>query len=260
MLAIVDAFDSMTSEQVYRPAMSREPALHELFEKAGTQFDPDLVKSFSELNIGAHLHQKVMSHWLKTLDLRKANQFWRNTPAALLTEPAVPTESLFQQKLLDNMFDAVVFVDCNMRIMKWNRGAERLTGLSSDSVLHRNWSPSLIGLSDEQNGELLGVECPIAYCVSTGVQSLRRLIASTDDKSIAVDVHTVPLSDPTELPMVRRCCCTTPLHKHRSRNNAIACMNALRRIHLRRWPTRRVRRARTICSSMPISNVMSLAA
>ncbi len=193
MLAIVDAFDSMTTEQVYRPAMSRERALHELFEHAGTQFDPDMVKSFSELNIGAHLHQKVISHWLKTLDPRKANQFWRNTPQALLTEPPVPSESLFQQKLFDNMYDAVVFVDCNMQILNWNRGAERLTGLPGESVLHRTWSPALIGLCDEKRGELFGNDCPINYCVNTGVQSLRRLLVQTGEKTIAVDVHTVPV-------------------------------------------------------------------
>src|SRR5262245_33240383 len=43
MLAIVDAFDSMTCDQIYRRAMPRERALHELFRHAGVQFDPDLV-------------------------------------------------------------------------------------------------------------------------------------------------------------------------------------------------------------------------
>ena len=193
MLAIVDAFDSMTTDQVYRPALSRDRAMHELFEHAGTQFDPDLVQSFSELNIGAHLHQKVISHWLKTLDPRKANQFWRNTPQAILAVPTVTPETLFQQKLFDNMFDAVVFVDGNLRIIKWNRGAERLTGLASDSVLHRSWAPELVGMCDEKNGELKGNDCPIAYCISTGVQSVRRLLVRVDDKLLAVDAHTVPV-------------------------------------------------------------------
>ncbi len=196
MLAIVDAFDSMTTDQVYRQAMSRERALHELFAHSGTQFDPDLVRSFSEMNIGVHLHQKVISHWLKTLDPRQANQFWRNVPPDLLTEPPVPSESLFEQKLLNNMFDAVVFVDCNMRIIRWNRGAERLTGLSSDSVLHRNWSPALIGLCDQKDGDMPGGECPVSYCLATGVQSLRRLLVKSGGRLIAVDVHTVPVVGP----------------------------------------------------------------
>ena len=193
MLAIVDAFDSMTTDQVYRPALSRERALNELFEHDGTQFDPKLVKSFSEMNIGVHLHQKVMSHWLKTLDPRKSNQFWRNSPTAQTSEPAVPSESLFQQKLLDNMFDAVIFVDCNLRIIKWNRGAERLTGLSSDGVIDRNWSPDLIGLCDENRSQLVGNDCPVSYCITTGVQSIRRLFAQAGDRLIAIDAHTVPV-------------------------------------------------------------------
>ena len=44
MLSIVDAFDSMTTDHVYRPARSRERALAELFEFAGSQFDPELVR------------------------------------------------------------------------------------------------------------------------------------------------------------------------------------------------------------------------
>ena len=196
MLAIVDAFDSMTTDQVYRQALLRERAMHELFANAGTQFDPELVKSFSEMNIGVHLNQRVISHWLKTLDPRKANQFWENTPPAMLVEPAVPAETLFQQKLLDNMFDAVVFVDCNMRIIKWNRGAERLTGLSSASVLERLWSPDLVGLSEETRGKLTKLDCPIAYCISTGVQSLRRLQVCNETRRLAVDAHTVPVVGP----------------------------------------------------------------
>ncbi|MCA9157634.1 MAG: HD domain-containing protein, partial [Planctomycetales bacterium] len=38
MLAVVDAFDSMTTEQVFRKALSRDRAVDELFQYAGTQF------------------------------------------------------------------------------------------------------------------------------------------------------------------------------------------------------------------------------
>lgn len=49
MLAIVDAFDAMTSDRPYRKAMSIDEAVAELDRCAGYQFDPNLVKCFIEL-------------------------------------------------------------------------------------------------------------------------------------------------------------------------------------------------------------------
>jgi diguanylate cyclase (GGDEF)-like protein len=43
IVAACDAFDAMTSERPYRPAMTREAALEELRRGAGTQFDPVVV-------------------------------------------------------------------------------------------------------------------------------------------------------------------------------------------------------------------------
>ncbi|MBI3840271.1 MAG: diguanylate cyclase [Planctomycetia bacterium] len=197
ILAVVDAFDSMTSDQVYRAAMSRERALHELFSRAGTQFDPDLVKSYSELQITVQLHRKVVGHWLAKLDPRQSNRFWRNL--TILAQPAAISEpeSLFRQKLLDSMYDAVIFVDRNMQVILWNRGAERLTGISAASVCRRAWSPALIGMRDASIGALDKLECPINYSVTTGVQSLRRLlVANRNNRPVAVDVHTVPVVGP----------------------------------------------------------------
>ncbi len=49
ILAIVDAYDAMTSDRPYRQAMSHEEALEEIRRCAGTQFDPELVDIFLSL-------------------------------------------------------------------------------------------------------------------------------------------------------------------------------------------------------------------
>ena len=45
ILAVVDAYDTMTSSRPYRPAMSFEKAESILIENSGTQWDPKVVKS-----------------------------------------------------------------------------------------------------------------------------------------------------------------------------------------------------------------------
>ena len=53
IIAIADAYDAMTSDRVYRSALSHEAALHELKRCSGTQFDPKIVDA--TLNSGLKL-------------------------------------------------------------------------------------------------------------------------------------------------------------------------------------------------------------
>ena len=46
ILAVVDAYDAMTQDRVYRKAMTKEAAVEELWKNAGTQFDPAIIEIF----------------------------------------------------------------------------------------------------------------------------------------------------------------------------------------------------------------------
>lgn len=48
ILAIVDAFDAMTQDRIYRKALTEEAAIAELRNNAGTQFDPNITNLFIE--------------------------------------------------------------------------------------------------------------------------------------------------------------------------------------------------------------------
>lgn len=48
ILAVADAFDAMTTDRIYRPALGLTEAVEELRRGAGTQFDPHLVRLFLE--------------------------------------------------------------------------------------------------------------------------------------------------------------------------------------------------------------------
>ena len=195
MVAIYDAFDAMTSDQVYRRAMSRERALAELFEFAGTQFDPRLVQEFCSY-ISADqmkLQSVVARRWLKQLAPEAGSGLWQ---LQNLYAPAsgASLEGLFYRKLLESMQDAVVFVDSTHRIVLWNRAAERLTGLAAASVEHKHWSPTLVGLRDERNQLVPDADCPVLLAIHTGVTSLRRLsVAGRNGQQVEIDAQLVPV-------------------------------------------------------------------
>src|SRR6266581_5880704 len=49
ILAVVDAFDSMTRGRPYRPPRTRAEAIDELKREAGGQFDPRVVEAFARV-------------------------------------------------------------------------------------------------------------------------------------------------------------------------------------------------------------------
>ena len=197
MIAIVEAFDAMTTDHVYRPARSQERAMAELFECSGTQFDPDLVERFAEFRQGdqAAVHWEVAHRWLRSLEPDLVNSYWElNTVPTPKTERAV--DALFQDRLLENMYDAVVFIDAAGRIGLWNRGMERLTGVTGASVCGETWHPEVLGLSDEKGRAIGESDCPVHTAIRCGVQSLRRLtILGRGRRSVAVDAHVIPVID-----------------------------------------------------------------
>jgi len=195
MIAIVDAFDAMTTDQVFRRAMSHERAMQELFASAGTQFDPSLVQEFAEFRICDQKawREKVAQRWLRGLDPQIANSYWELL-AAPTPRATADAARCFEKKLLENMHDAVMFIDVGMRVVEWNRGAERLTGIAAASMIERLWSPVLLQMQNEKGEWLAEQDCPVRCAVQSQVQSLRRLtISGRGGRMVSVDAHAIPV-------------------------------------------------------------------
>ncbi|MCP4645400.1 MAG: PAS domain S-box protein, partial [bacterium] len=76
-------------------------------------------------------------------------------------------ESQFRN-ILDNLYDAVYFVDRDVGITYWNQAAERLTGFSASEVTGRKCSDAVLTHVDEQ-GHLLCVHgCPLQATMQDG--------------------------------------------------------------------------------------------
>lgn len=58
IVAVADAYDAMTSERAYRPALSREEALDEIRLGMGSQFDPQVASVFLSMSESDIRHKK----------------------------------------------------------------------------------------------------------------------------------------------------------------------------------------------------------
>jgi diguanylate cyclase (GGDEF)-like protein/PAS domain S-box-containing protein len=194
VVAIVDAYDAMTSNLVYRRAWPSQKALEELMHSP-TQFDPRLVKEFTHVLTadGSPLHARAVRRWVSRL-FTSGDELWSFT--APLVARGHGISLFFPRRLLDAMLDGVVCVDLAGRVLVWNRGAERLTGLLKGVVLGRSWLPEVVGLRDTRGRPVTGRSCPVRECLQTRSQAMHRMtIAQGRLRRVAVNLHVVPVLD-----------------------------------------------------------------
>lgn len=191
MLSIMDAFDSMTTDQVYRPAHTPTRALDELHRCAGKQFDPELVRLFADASVTDPKQlQDQAEHWLHSLAPTAGGVL---APAADHQAGAGLAADMFQYSLLENISAAVVFVNTQGRVLYWNRGAERLTGLPGQRTRGQRWATELIQMRTDRGLPLREADCPIA-AANGGITIERRYqIRNGLGREVAVDVQAMPV-------------------------------------------------------------------
>jgi len=102
--------------------------------------------------------------------------------------------SLFEQKLIDEMHDGVVFVDSQAKIFLWNKGVERLTGVDSEAAIGQAFAPSLLAICNHASRRIPDEACPVAKALLTNTQLRQRLLVmGRRGKHIAIDLHAIPV-------------------------------------------------------------------
>jgi diguanylate cyclase (GGDEF)-like protein/PAS domain S-box-containing protein len=74
----------------------------------------------------------------------------------------------FYERLLDNLFDGVYYVDNNKLITFWNKGAERITGYSKAEVMGCCCANNILRHIDSKGRELCLDGCPLSATLSDG--------------------------------------------------------------------------------------------
>lgn len=196
MLTIVDAFDSMTTSQVFRSALSREAALEELFAHTDGQFNGELVAEFAELvsRPQPELDVKIAQRWLQDFVPDETPGFISGEYSVSFGAQQNVIDEVFQPKLLDSMSDAAVYLDSEGQILLWNRAAENLTGRDATAVRHVRWSSQLMGLRTSDGVPLEADDCPLAAMNRTNIKtSASLLIQPEGQRSIAIKMTAIPV-------------------------------------------------------------------
>lgn len=204
MIAIVDAFDSLTADGAEQRGLSRDRALEELHQRAGTQFDPILVKQFSDLLLGQQevLTERVASRWLREMNSASDAMPWddrrfgRRETSEASKSNSPNGRSLFEEKLIDAMHDGVMFVDAEAQIQLWSKGSERLTGVSGAAAVDRNFTPGLLDMCNSAGRRVADEACPVARSLQTRSQLRQRVqILGRHGRHTAIDLHAIPVID-----------------------------------------------------------------
>ncbi|QDT03765.1 putative diguanylate cyclase YdaM [Rubripirellula lacrimiformis] len=181
MLAIADAFDAMTTDTVYRRAMSRERAIQELMQGGASQFDPELVRDFSRMLEARPemLQQIVVDRWLRQLHKGSGPHLWGAAPA----DNSMPSdagrassrESLFHQQLIGNLKDGIAFTDAEGTIIQWNATMQHLTSIAPEAIVGQSWSNESLRLR-QQDQTRDDCESFVRDCLDSGTASTHSML------------------------------------------------------------------------------------
>ncbi len=179
MLAIADAFDAMTTDHVYRSAMSRERAIQKLAKGSNSQFDPELVNDFSRMleDRPEILQGVVVDRWLKQLQSDSELPVWNADLDQKYAGVSLENyqEGVFLNSLVSKLKDAVVFTDSEGTVTRWNDAMQRLTGISSDAMQGKAWSSEAIRLREKDSSRHEGA-CIVAQCLRSASSIQRNMV------------------------------------------------------------------------------------
>lgn len=75
----------------------------------------------------------------------------------------------FHERLLEQLYEGVYFVDTQRRITYWNRAAERISGYNSEEVVGHYCQDNILNHVDEAGTQLCFGKCPLVTCIESAL-------------------------------------------------------------------------------------------
>lgn len=190
MLAIADAYDSLSHKQVYRPAKTHEEILSILGGSAGTRFDGNLVN--------------LMNRWIQAegppsgRELQEPPKLQGAGFFQLAEEMQASSLCHIFSYLygLESTYDGFYLVDSDLKFRIWNSGMERLMGRDAAKMLDQNWTSRQIAFADKHGRPLADEARPMSEVIQGGQARTAQLqVQHVDGHWLDVEIMTVPMID-----------------------------------------------------------------
>lgn len=102
-------------------------------------------------------------------------------------------EETFYKKMLENLYDGVYFVDTDRKISFWNKGAERISGFSSEEVVGSHCYNNILNHIDNEGKALCRDGCPLHATIADGQSRETEVyLHHKEGHRVPVFVRTVP--------------------------------------------------------------------
>ena len=75
-------------------------------------------------------------------------------------------ENISYEKIIENLHDALYFVDLNRIIIYWNKAAEKISGYKASEVVGKSCSDNVLCHVDSDGNSLCKEKCPIAASIA----------------------------------------------------------------------------------------------
>lgn len=191
ILAVADAYDSLSTDKSYRDAKPHHEVMNVLLEAAGSQFDGNVIRA---------LARWVEKEGLPFADGTAAGQEQKSPTGPAQAEDALEASTLGHifsyLYLLESLYDGFYLVDSDMRFVVWNLGIERLLGRPSHEVLGQVWNRRTVGYPPREGTLGADRDKSAEDFLATAKPSTQNVrLERADGKHVEVELQSVPLID-----------------------------------------------------------------
>lgn len=189
LLAVADAYDSLRTDQPYRPAVPHAEALATLSASKDFRFDGNVVAALMRLAESTGPSGGPLAPHPADAELPALS-------AADAQEAAALCQIFSHMYILESLYDGFTLVDADLRYVLASRGATRLLGRSTADLHGKSWASRTLPATDQDGRPLLEYELPLNKVLADDKPVSRPLrIEAVGGRWVDVELQAVPLTN-----------------------------------------------------------------